>query len=214
MSKTNRIERPRFHHVSLLVSLGIGLCLLGGCGNAASSPSASAPQPIDITGGWKSECTPMNDTQAFSLDFAIAAKTWGVDYVVFGDKACSSKFLTVHIEGPYEIDSSSATVPEAREAMFSFTKKTVTPHSAAAASYLASDAGCKLPGFANGVAQDITGTGCGALGQYPVAKCPADYDLVKLSGDTLTFGARPADNDMCTADKRPKALSAVASRRK
>lgn len=37
-------------------------------------------------------------------------------------------------------------------------------------------------------------------------RCAADFDLVARSGDRLRFGARPADNDLCTADKRPTAL--------
>ncbi len=51
------------------------------------------------------------------------------------------------------------------------------------------------------------GPGCAGFGQYPGADCPADYDVVKRDGDDLFFGARPADNDMCTAAKRPAALS-------
>lgn len=57
-------------------------------------------------------------------------------------------------------------------------------------------------------------TGCATLGQYPIATCPADYDLVKVEGDDLTFGARPKDNDMCTPDKRPQALAPLSSKRK
>ena len=47
--------------------------------------------------------------------------------------------------------------------------------------------------------------GCAGLGAYPVADCPADYDIVKLSedGTELSFGARPADNNMCTPENRP-----------
>jgi hypothetical protein len=57
-------------------------------------------------------------------------------------------------------------------------------------------------------------TGCAGFGQYPGADCPADFDVVKRDGDDLFFGARPADNDMCTAAKRPTALSPVANHRR
>ena len=55
---------------------------------------------------------------------------------------------------------------------------------------------CGVTDAAEGVAHDITG-GCAGLGAYPVADCPADYDIVKLSedGTELSFGARPADNN-------------------
>lgn len=157
---------------------------------------------------------PSGDTQSSSLDFDIQADTWSVDYVVYGDKACSAKFLTVHIDGAYEVDGSSTVVPTANDAIFRFSHKLITPASDAAAQFLSSDAGCKLPGFVSGTAKDVSETGCANLGQYPIAKCGADYDLVKVDADAVTFGLRPADNDMCTAEKRPKALSPVSSKRK
>ncbi len=52
------------------------------------------------------------------------------------------------------------------------------------------------------------------LGQRPIASCPADYDLVKVENDALVFGSRPADNDMCSSEKRPTSLSALSSKRK
>jgi hypothetical protein len=33
--------------------------------------------------------------------------------------------------------------------------------------------------------------------------------IVKVEGNQLFFGARPADNDMCTADKRPTSFAAL-----
>jgi hypothetical protein len=51
--------------------------------------------------------------------------------------------------------------------------------------------------------------GCAAFGQYPAAQCPADFDLLDVDGGTLHFGNRPADNNMCTPDRRPTQLSTV-----
>jgi len=184
-------------------ALALSLLTLVGC--------ATGP---DLRGQWQSACAPMSATQAFTLDFDVADETWGLDYVVYGDAACGAKFLTVRIDGPYEIHGASDAVAGAHEARFGFTSKTVTPHSAAAAGYLSSEAGCNLPGFAEGVAKDIGQSGCANLGQRPIAACSADYDLVWVDGDALTFGARPADNDMCTDAKRPTALSTLASKRR
>lgn len=58
--------------------------------------------------------------------------------------------------------------------------------------------------------QSVAEEGCAAFGQYPVDACPADYDLVARDGDTLYFGQRPADNDMCTPERRPTELSPLA----
>jgi hypothetical protein len=200
----------------LALSLLVLVPVASGCGSSSSTPAATpaGTNAPDLSGKWQSACTPMSDTQGFVLDFDLTDKTWGLDYVVYGDKACTSKFLTVRIEGPYEVGSASKTVAGAHDARFAFTKKTITPHSAAAAGYLASDAGCNQPGFAEGVAKDVGATGCANLGQRPISACPADYDLVKVDGDTLFFGARPADNDMCTEAKRPTAISQLGSKRK
>jgi hypothetical protein len=56
--------------------------------------------------------------------------------------------------------------------------------------------------------------GCLGFGQYPKTQCSADYDLVKVEGDKLQFGKRPADNNMCTPGKRPTALNPNAFTRK
>jgi hypothetical protein len=41
-----------------------------------------------------------------------------------------------------------------------------------------------------------------------VAECPTDHDLLAMVDDgRLAFGVRPKDNDMCTPDKRPRALT-------
>lgn len=182
------------------------------CSSTTDDTKATQTKP-NIAGRWKSACTPAGNDQFFSLDFDIQAATWAIDYVVFGDQACAQKFLTVRIEGPYELTAPSKAVEGAWEARFGFSKKTVTPHAAAAASFLESAQGCGQTGFAEGQPKDISASGCGALGQRPVARCGADYDLVKLEGDVLKFGARPADNDMCTEAKRPTAIAPLANKK-
>ncbi len=104
--------------------------------------------------------------------------------------------------------------PEAaREARFAFDEKTVTAHAEGAVGFLASlGEGCGSPGtWERGVARDVGGAGCPALGQRPIADCPADYDLVSVTATELRFGDRPADNDMCSPERRPTAVSGLAS---
>ncbi len=50
---------------------------------------------------------------------------------------------------------------------------------------------------------DISETGCAAW--RPVSVCGQDHDLIAMTEGGVQFGVRPADNDMCTADKRPTA---------
>ena len=60
-----------------------------------------------------------------------------------------------------------------------------------------------------GAKQDLLAGGCAELGARPVAQCASDNDVVKVDGDRLWFGQRPADNDMCSSEKRPQALGAT-----
>jgi hypothetical protein len=199
---------------SSLLSLS---CLLLACGGtattdagASSSDTAGGEAPA-LAGRWISPCTP-NESGAFTLDFTLSADRWSVDYATFGDAACSAAFLTVHIAGPYEITGPSS-VEGAREARFAFDEKTVTAHAEGAVGFLASlGEACGGPGtWELGVARDVGAAGCPALGQRPIADCPADYDLVSVTATELRFGDRPADNDMCSPERRPTALSGLAS---
>jgi hypothetical protein len=164
-----------------------------------------------------SDCTPSpqadGSTQYFRLDFDLTPTEWALDYVVHGDPACDVPLVTVHIEGPYALERPSDAVAGAWEARFGFTSKTIRPEVDGLRDFLNSLEGCGTADFETGVAQDVYASGCAGFGQYPQASCDADYDLVRLDGDSLFFGARPADNDMCTPEKRPTALSPVANRR-
>lgn len=65
------------------------------------------------------------------------------------------------------------------------------------------ESGCGSAPWAAGVEQDVSQTGC--LTFQPIADCPADYDIVNLTGDELRSGRR--DADMCTPAGRPTALN-------
>lgn len=186
------------------------------CGGSTPTPADSAASASnaapDIAGHWVSECTKVSEQQIMKLDFQLTKDTWSLDYSTFADPACQTKFLTVHIEGPYEVGGAAAGVEKAFHGKFAFTKKTVTPHLDAAVGFLGSDKGCG-GSWTVGTAVDIGEKGCAGLGQRPISACGADYDLVFSDGSVLTFGQRPADNDMCTEDKRPKALSKLSMKK-
>lgn len=187
--------------------------LLCACGASSPSPQPETAGPSaspDLSGRFRSACVDPGGGQAITLDFVLTRTDWKLDYVTYRDAACKAPFVTVHIEGPYALGEKSATVPGAWNGRFGFSKKTVTPHGDAAVAFLASDKGCRDVSFTKDAPRDILESGCAGLGQRPGATCSADYDLVSLDGDTLRFGDRPKDNDMCTEAKRPTALSALA----
>ena len=217
--KNPTLLNSRLTHAVVLAFTCAGA--LAACGSA--TPAAVAPgtpattsqsASQSLVGHWTGACSPMSATQGSTVTFDITATNWALDFEVFGDLACTARFATLHIEGPYAIGAASSVAAGAHDAKFSFSKKTITSHVDAATQFLSGPNGCALPGFAVGVARDISGTGCAAMGQRPVAACEADYDLAQVEGDRLTFGARPADNDLCTPAKRPVALSKSSAMRR
>lgn len=202
----------------------IPFLVLAACGSSTPSSGLDATAggdageaPPSLAGRWVSDCVPSpqadGSTQYIQLDFDLTDTTWALDYVTHGDEACAVPLVTVSIAGPYELERPSASVDGAWEARFAFSEKSIRPEVDGLRDYLNTLEGCGAADFETGVAQDVYASGCPGLGQYPEATCSADYDLVRLDGDVLYFGARPADNDMCTPENRPTALSPLANRR-
>lgn len=191
--------------LSILV---VGALALAGCGDS-DTETKPAPAPelkptaAELVGKWASACTDNGMGGGFTLSFDLSETAWKLDYASYADAACATKNLTVHVEGAYRLGDASKTVMGARDGEFDFGVKTVTPHNDGTAMFL--PMACGSGTYTVDMPTDIKG-GCAGLGAYPVADCPTDYDIVKLDGNTLQFGLRPADNNMCSAEKRPTAL--------
>jgi hypothetical protein len=196
MEDTMTRSRIRFALVTLVAACG---------GKAPMTPDAPTAA-VDLAGRWRSPCVDPGSGQALRLTFELTATTWKLAYESFGDAACAVPALVVDIAGPYQVTRPSATVAGAHEATFGFATKTVTPRSEGAVDFLAK--ACGRGAYAVGVATDLA-SGCPGLGAYPIASCAADHDIVARNGDQLRFGARPTDNNMCTEDRRPTALSPI-----
>ncbi len=140
-------------------------------------------------------------------DFKLSKTDWALAYTVYGDAACQVSLGTIDMGGHYRLLGDSSRVSGAREAVFAFGSRTVTPASQGFVDFLAKTS-CGAKPWAVGTSIDILPDGCGELGARPVAACASDNDIVSLDGNRLWFGQRPADNDMCTPDKRPQSLGA------
>ena len=182
--------------------------LRSACGAPQTAAPSSAP---DLTRRWTSACVPNGSGQHIHLRFALTRADWTLDHVTYGDAARTTPFVTARIEGPYAVTGASS-VAGASEATFRFTRKTLRAHGAAAAGFLSSAQGCGRA-FEADRDVDITAEGCAGLGQRPESACGQDDDLVTLEGDSLRFGQRPSDNDMCSPARRPTALSPLAMQR-
>jgi hypothetical protein len=204
---------------TLLLSTAAALGAASACG-ASQDKDASAPPASEATleGHWVSPaCESMpgqgGATTYFTRDFTLTKTDWTLAFRLFGDGACTQKLATIDIAGPYQVLLDSTHVAGAREAVFSFGRRTVTAEAKGFADFLGTTT-CGVKPWAVGVAQDVLAGGCAELGARPVARCASDNDVVKVEGDRLWFGQRPADNDMCSPEKRPQALGATPVVRK
>ena len=183
-----------------------------------AEPPAAAPKPAaatgltgaDLVGTWVGPCfpSPQGDGSFNQLTFRMTETEWDLDYVAHGNAECTAKFLTVNIKGPYTIGDASAVAEGAHEGTFSFAAKTVTPHMEPAVDVV--NKACGTDGAKLGEALDLSG-GCAGLGAYPITDCPADNDIVMVKDNVLSFGKRPADNNMCSPDKRPTSFEGGAA---
>lgn len=135
-------------------------------------------------------------------EFSFDGGNWTLRFTLALDPQFTKPVFQFRTQGTYQVLDPSTAVPGAYEAVFLEDKKYVTLLTPDAQLTQAFGlAGC---GLAEGVEKDISVTGC-ALWK-PVSICSEDHDLLALdAAGRLFFGVRPADNDMCTPDKRPTA---------
>lgn len=135
-------------------------------------------------------------------EFIFADGRWSLTFVHALDPEMTQRTFQFRTGGAYRVAAPSSAVAGAYHTVFDEDWKHVTlltpvPEIAAAM-------GMAECGLTVNLEADISATGC--AGWRPVAECGEDHDLLALSAAGLHFGVRPADNDMCTADKVPTAL--------
>lgn len=188
-------------------------CVLLAACHSATPTAPDGPVAPSVTGHWRSACVaqPQADgsTLYATLDLTgTAPSAWALAYTLHGDAACGAKLVTIAIRGRYEVGEPSA-IAGAWNARFGFDDKTITPFVQPIADALTAGH-CGSAPWQIGAAQSVYAAGCAAFGQYAQPQCGADYDLLGIAGGALRFGNRPADNNLCTPDRRPAQLSALA----
>jgi kynurenine formamidase len=156
-----------------------------------------------LLGTWKSPAAESGGNVGFrTREFTFTKDRWLIEVVFYGDKEMTKTLFSFVGEGPYAIGEVSTVVSNATNAVFFFDKKRLT--------LVTDDAETiKRFGFGNcnltkGLTKDISDNGCSNF--TSIAVCGEEYDLVRINGKNLQLGARPADGNMCSVDKRPKSL--------
>jgi hypothetical protein len=135
-------------------------------------------------------------------EFVFSNGTWSLTFIHALDPAMTQRTFQFRTGGAYRIQDEVAAVPGAWHTVFDEDWKhltLLTPVPEIAAAMGMADCGLTV-----NLEADISASGC--AGWRPVSVCGEDHDLLSLSAEGLQFGVRPADNDMCTADKLPTAL--------
>ncbi|WP_075214045.1 hypothetical protein [Mongoliimonas terrestris] len=135
-------------------------------------------------------------------EFVFRDGRWSLTFVHALDPAMTLRTFQFRTGGAYRVEAPSATVPGAFHTVFDEDWKHVTLLTGAPE--IVAAMGMADCGLTPNLEADISVAGCAAW--RPVAVCGEDHDLLALSAEGLHFGVRPADNDMCTADKVPTAL--------
>lgn len=141
-------------------------------------------------------------------EFVFANGEWQLTFTHALDPAMTMRTFAFRTGGPFEIVGASRIVEGAFDGTFDEAWKHVTLLTENADVIAGMGmADCDLT---YNLEADISGTGCAAW--RPVSVCGEDHDLIAMTEAGVQFGVRPADNDMCTADKRPTALLPVVAR--
>lgn len=179
----------------------------------AAKPAAAAPaaDPVKaMEGHWVSPAPENIGNGAFATrDFVFKDGRWLLTFTIVGDAEGKFPLLAFIAEGPWKVTGPSK-VEGAHEASFEFATKKLELK--AADPKVAQQLGVAACGLEVGKAKDVSKDGCGMFGS--VAAYGREFDLVALKDGKAFLGARPADGNMGSADKRPTALGAPLSRAK
>jgi len=182
-------------------------------GDTTGEPDATSTgeQPEieeQLEGRWVSVgCEPLpqadGSTLYFLRDFTLQLQSWAITGTIFGDEACTFPLLTLDIGGGYAVVGPAEGIEGGFEADFDRSSIVLTPHVQDFVDWFDAE-GCGSEPWALDVAQDVSEAGCAFVPSSPA--CPVEYDLVAPDGDTLYFGTRPVEGDMCSPRDRPSEL--------
>jgi hypothetical protein len=142
-------------------------------------------------------------------EFVFSDGNWSLTFTHALDPDMAQRTFLFRTGGSYALGESSDVVTGAFNTVFREDWKHVT--------LLTADAGIVQAfgmadcGLQPNLETDISATGCAAW--RPVAVCGEDHDLFAMDDTGLRFGVRPADNDMCSAEKTPTALLPAVTKR-
>jgi Adenomatosis polyposis coli down-regulated 1 len=175
------------------------------------NPSQSSITAISIAGLWESERCDVqerNGRQTSSRSvFVFLDGEWALEFTQYADAACTTPSLRAFFYGRYRVTEPSSAVAGAYHATFGFSVKRLALYDDGLLAQ-ANGGACGTRVWTRGREEDVSSTGC--LWVVPVSACREEFDLVKVEGERLLLGERPAaGTDLCRADRRAGALRSL-----
>jgi hypothetical protein len=166
---------------------------------------------ISIAGIWETERCVVQERDGMRTSsrstFVFLDAEWALEFTQYSDDACTTPSLRAFFQGGYRIAGTSSTVAGAYHANFGFSMKRLALYDDGLLAQ-ANGGACGKRTWARGREEDVSSTGC--LWVVPVSACPQEFDLVKVVGDQLFLGERPAaGQDLCREDRRARALRSL-----
>jgi kynurenine formamidase len=174
------------------------------------SKSAAVSTVADkLPGIWKSPAAESMGNMGYrTREFTFTPDRWRIEAVFYADAAMANPLFSFAAEGSYKLGETSPFVSGATNAVFFFDKKSLT--------LLTEDVemigrfGIGNYGLTRGVTKKISPNVCSNSASGAI--CGQEYDLVKIDGNKLQFGSRPADGIMSSEEKRPRSLGPPVQR--
>ena len=135
-------------------------------------------------------------------EFVFRDGRWSLIFTHALDPQMTMRTFQFRTGGAYRVGEPSNDAPGAFRTVFNEDWKHVTLLTDVPE--IVAGMGMAACGLTVNLETDISASGCAAW--KPVADCGQDHDILAMSAQGLHFGVRPADNDMCSADRTPTAL--------
>lgn len=154
-----------------------------------------------IKGNWVSTKAESLGNGTFGKrQFSIDDTNWEVNFTLYLDSTFNNPVFTFRAKGTYELKGKSQKVEGATEAIFGFTNKYVTLHTADTT--LSKNFRFSNCGLEPNQEKEITATGCSFLESKDA--CSQEFDIAMIKDEKLYLGARPASGkNLCSEKSRP-----------
>lgn len=172
--------------------------------NGANSGAATS---TSLVGTWSTSCVPSDTIGKYKRAIVtFSATTVSGTAQEFGDSSCTTAAgINTTMSYSYTLGQSIASIPGAKSLDMVPMSVTITVNDQATADLYNSNKACGRANWVKGAIQDFMG--CRDQSGNPIVS--TNFDLIQMTGNTMTMGKNDDTYDGTTAAKRPITLDTV-----